>query len=115
MSRFSTYDPAHDMTTKLTLSVDESVATLAKRVAKARNTSVSAMFSRFVAGLDAAMDKAKDKATDKATNAPPIAPLTLAATGLARCLSAPDSRLATGARNDEALLEDALWDRYGPH
>jgi hypothetical protein len=34
--------------TKLTLSVEESVVKKAKRVAAANNTSVSAMFSRFV-------------------------------------------------------------------
>ncbi len=97
------------MNTKLTLSVDESVAELAKRVAKARNTSVSAMLSRFVAGLDA---------MDKRTGDLPIAPLTLAATGLARRPSDRPSSLgsgsATDARTDKDLLEDALWDRYGP-
>jgi len=97
------------MTTKLTLSVDESVAELAKRVAKARNTSVSAMLSRFVAGLDA---------MDKAAGYPSIAPLTLAATGLARRPSDQGTLLGPGtaaeARTDEALLEEALWHRYGP-
>jgi len=97
------------MTTKLTLSVDESIAELAKRAAKARNTSVSAMLSRFVAGLDA---------MDKPRGYPPIAPLTLAATGLARRPSDRDPSLgpstATDARTDEKLLEDALWQRYGP-
>jgi hypothetical protein len=101
--------PARDMNTKLTLSVDESIAELAKRTAKARNTSVSAMLSRFVAGLDA---------MDKPTGYPPIAPLTLAATGLARRPSDRDPSFgpgtATDARNDVALLEDALWERYGP-
>jgi hypothetical protein len=97
------------MTTKLTLSIDESVAELAKRVAKARNSSVSAMLSRFVAGLDA---------MDKPRGDPPIAPLTLAATGLARrpCDrdTLPEPGTATEAQTDEALLEDALWARYGP-
>jgi hypothetical protein len=101
--------PASDMNTKLTLSVDASIAELAKRAAKARNTSVSAMLSRFVVGLDA---------MDKPMGYPPIAPLTLAATGLARRPADQDSSLAPGtatdARTDEALLEDALWERYGP-
>jgi hypothetical protein len=44
---------ACEMTTKLTLSVDESIADLAKRAAKSRNTSVSALLSRFVTGLEA--------------------------------------------------------------
>ncbi len=97
------------MVTKLTLSVDPEIAELAKREAKARNTSVSAMLSRFVAGLDA---------MDERTGAPPIGPLTLAASGLARCPSNRDPALgsesATDARTDKQLLEDALWERYGP-
>ena len=96
------------MNTKLTLSVNESITELAKRAAKARNTSVSAMLSRFVAGLDA-MDKPKGY--------PPIGPLTLAATGLARRPTDRDPSLgpgtATDARTDEELLEDALRQRHG--
>lgn len=96
------------MTTKLTLSLDESIAELAKRVAKSRNTSVSAMLSRFVTGLDM---------IDRPAGSAPIAPLTLAATGLARRPSdgvpslEPDT--ATDGRTDERLLEDALWERFG--
>lgn len=100
------------MPTKLTLSVDESIAELAKRVAKARNTSVSAMLSRFMTGLEA---------MDQSVRNPPIGPLTLAATGLA---CGPSDQISLGLRTktdaqgdpraDEALLEDALWERYGP-
>jgi len=97
------------MITKLTLSVDESIAELAKRAAKVRSTSVSAMLSRFVAGLEA-MDKSADSL--------PIAPLTLAATGLARRSSDRNTglgpRATTDAGSDENLLEDARWERYGP-
>jgi hypothetical protein len=100
---------ACEMTTKLTLSVDQSIADLAKRAAKSRNTSVSALLSRFVTGLEA---------MDKPVRHPPIGPLTLAATGLARCPSDQDASLrastAADARADDALLEDALWERYGP-
>jgi hypothetical protein len=96
------------MTTKLTLSLDESIAELAKRVAKSRNTSVSAMLSRFVTGLDK---------IDRPASSVPIAPLTLAATGLARRPSdgvpSLGPEIATDARTDEKLLEDALWERYG--
>jgi len=97
------------MTTKLTLSIDESVAELAKRVAKSRNTSVSAMLSQFVLGLDA---------IDRPAGSVTIAPLTLAASGLARppCngRASPESDTAIDHRTDEKLLEDALWERYGP-
>jgi len=97
------------MASKLTLSVDESTAEIAKRAAKARNTSVSAMLSRFVAGLDG---------MDRPRGSLPIAPLTLAATGLVRLPAdeATSTRptLAKGAETDDSLLEDALWDRYGP-
>jgi hypothetical protein len=100
------------MATKLTLSVDESIAALAKRAAKARNTSVSAMLSRFVTGLEA---------MDPSVRNPPIGSLTLAATGLA-CGPADQVSLGLGATSDargapladETLLEDALWERYGP-
>jgi hypothetical protein len=101
------------MVTKLTLSVDPSIAELAKRAAKARNTSVSAMLSRFVVGLDAMDERTPDL---------PIGHLTLAASGLARRTSSRDPALGPepatdartdDARTDEALLEDALWERYG--
>jgi len=105
----NTYVLAREMTTKLTLSVDESIAELAKRAAKSRNTSVSAMLSRFVTGLEA---------MDKPEAHPPIGPLTLAATGLARRPSdqdaSPEPSAVTDAQADQALLEDALWERYGP-
>jgi hypothetical protein len=41
------------MSTKLTLSMDESVIERAKQAARARNTSVSAMLAGLVPGLDA--------------------------------------------------------------
>jgi len=40
------------MTTKLTLSVDSSVIAKARRISKHRRTSVSVMFSNFIASLD---------------------------------------------------------------
>jgi hypothetical protein len=94
------------MTTKLTLSVDESIAQRAKTVAKARNTSVSAMLSQFVAGLDA---------LERRSDSFPIAPITLAATGLARGCTDPGKILDLGSDTgvDEKLLEEALWERYG--
>lgn len=40
------------MTTKLTLSIDSSVIAKARRISRHRRTSVSAMFSNFIASLD---------------------------------------------------------------
>ena len=40
------------MTTKLTLSIDSSIIAKARRISKHRRTSVSAMFSHFIAALD---------------------------------------------------------------
>lgn len=83
------------MSTKLTLSMDESVIERAKQAARARNTSVSAMLAGLIRGLDA---------VDHARRADFIGPLTRAATGLVELSP-------RGA--DADLLGDALWDRYG--
>ena len=40
------------MTTKLTLSIDPSVIAKARRISKHRRTSVSAMFSNYIASLE---------------------------------------------------------------
>ena len=40
------------MTTKLTLSIDSSIIAKARRISKHRRTSVSAMFSNFIATLE---------------------------------------------------------------
>ena len=40
------------MTTKLTLSMDSSIIAKARRISKHRRTSISAMFSHFIATLD---------------------------------------------------------------
>ena len=40
------------MTTKLTLSIDSSIIAKARRISKHRRTSVSAMFSNFIASLE---------------------------------------------------------------
>ena len=40
------------MTTKLTLSIDSAIIAKARRISKHRRTSVSAMFSHFIAALD---------------------------------------------------------------
>ena len=83
------------MTAKLTLSMDEAVIERAKKAAKARNTSVSAMLARYVTGLDK---------LDNPRGGESIGPVTRAATGLVE--------LPAGV-SDSRLLEDALWERYG--
>ncbi|WP_462330912.1 DUF6364 family protein [Thiohalocapsa halophila] len=83
------------MSTKLTLSMDESIIERAKQAARARNTSVSAMLAGLVRGLDA---------LDHSRGSDFIGPVTRAATGLVE--------LGPGS-SDAELLGEALWERYG--
>lgn len=79
--------------TKLTLSADAQVVKTAKRIAKARHTSVSAMFSRFLRSL----------AMSHTTETNPIGPITREASGMIK--------LSKG-RSDRQLVEDALTAKY---
>lgn len=79
---------------KLTLSADSDVIEKAKRIAEARGTSVSAMFSQFVQAM----------ATEGDADQPALGPMTRRAIGLARL---------PADRNDRQLIEDALAERYG--
>ena len=81
------------ITTKLTLSANKRIIADAKRLAASQQTSVSALFSRFVAGL---------KQLEQ-TGAPVPAPLTQRASGLIQ--------LPTGT-DDKTLIADALGDKY---
>jgi hypothetical protein len=81
------------ITTKLTLSADRQIVSDAKRLAEARHTSVSALFSRFVAGLKQ-VDRAKPEK---------LGPVTYRASGLVR-LSKKIS--------DQDLVADALNEKY---
>jgi hypothetical protein len=78
---------------KLTLSVDEDVIREAKRIAAEQNTSVSAMFSRFVQAM-----------AHDAASGTKLGPLTRRLTGVAR--------LPEGASAQD-VLNDALLDREG--
>ena len=80
-------------TVKLTLSADETLVDDAKKLARERHTSVSAMFSRFVAAAKQERDG----------GSPPLGPLTQRAIGLVRL---PDDR------PDHELLAEALGDKY---
>jgi hypothetical protein len=81
-------------TVKLTLSADESIVREAKRQAKECNTSVSAMFSRFIESLSRSRSQNQD----------PIGPITRRATGLAKM---PKGKTYRG------VLEEALMEKYG--
>ena len=81
-------------TTKLTLSADARIVRQAKRLAKERHTSVSALFARYVENLSRAHDE------DLRT----VGPLTRRASGLVR--------LPVGV-SDGQLLEDALAAKHG--
>jgi hypothetical protein len=77
--------------TKLTLSVEQDIVEQAKRLAEQSNTSVSAMFSRFVQGM-AHQSRRKAK----------IGPLTKKATGI----------VSLGKDDYKDMLTDALMDKY---
>ena len=81
-------------TVKLTLSAEKPLVEEAKRLARARHTSVSAMFARFLGVLTADRDESER----------PLAPITRRASGMVRL---PQSR------SDRELLEDGLNDRFG--
>jgi hypothetical protein len=78
---------------KLTLSADDDIIRSAKRIAADHNTSVSALFTRFVQTM------VRREWVDK-----PIGPIARKASGL---VSLPDDR------TDDDLLSDALADRHG--
>ena len=79
--------------TKLTLSADAKVVEKAKRLAAEQQTSVSAMFGRFVRSV-----------TTETPGDKPLGPLTRKATGL---ITLPR------AKTDRQLLEDALLEKHG--
>ena len=78
---------------KLTLTADPEIILTAKRLAAARNTSVSALFSRVIESLQTEQEALSD-----------VGPLTRKATGL---VSLP------AARTDRDLLAEALIEKHG--
>ena len=79
---------------KLTLSAEKPLIEDAKRMAGERNTSVSAMFSRFLRAMKVV-----------SSDAPPaLGPITRRASGMVRL---PDGR------SDRKLMEEALSERHG--
>jgi len=78
---------------KLTLSADESIVRKAKKLAEEEDTSVSAMFDRFLRLLLARRAKA-----------PTIGPIAMKATGVIT--------LPSGKQGGE-ILEEALAEKYG--
>ncbi len=79
---------------KLTLSADKDVIEKAKKIARDRGTSVSAMFSQFVESVSGGTDSGTRK----------LGPMTRSAIGLARL---------PADKTDRELIEDALAERYG--
>lgn len=85
---------------KLTLSAEERVIRRAKQAAAARGISVSAMFSQYVESLTV---PANDSMTDETPLRDRLPPLTRRATGLVKL---------PADRDDRALIDEALADRY---
>lgn len=79
---------------KLTLTADASVITMAKRLAAERNTSVSALFSRLIVSMQAEQNADNND----------LGQLTRRASGL---VTLPKGR------SDRDLLADALADKHG--
>lgn len=79
---------------KLTLSAEQDVIDQAKRIAEARGSSVSAMFSGFVASVSSGGDSSPAK----------LGPVTRRALGLVK--------LPAGV-SDRRLIEEARGARYG--
>lgn len=83
---------------KLTLSAEQRIIQKAKRIARARRISVSALFARYV-------DEQIEPEPSHAQDVPAwMGPLTRQASGLARL---PEGK------SDTQLLEDALMKKYG--
>jgi len=83
-------------TTKLTLSMDRGTIETAKRIARNRRTSVSAMFREIV--HDLARDEDDDFDIEK------LHPHTRELLGMAK---------TPIEKTDRELLEEALWEKYG--
>ncbi|MGA3065988.1 MAG: DUF6364 family protein [Tepidisphaeraceae bacterium] len=78
---------------KLTLTAEPEVIDMAKKLAEARGTSVSAMFSQLIRAMGARRSRRDD----------PLGPVTRRLTGIAR---------APRGKSDRRLLEDALLQKY---
>ncbi|MBI5092678.1 MAG: hypothetical protein HZB26_09585 [Candidatus Hydrogenedentes bacterium] len=81
-------------TTKLTLSANPRLIQEAKRLAKQGNTSVSALFARYIESLSRGRDE------DMAN----LSPITRKALGMVRLPK---------VRSYKRILEDSLLDKYG--
>ena len=78
---------------KLTLSADKKVVEEAKKIAREKNTSISAIFSNYIMTL-----------SDLRQYDDEITPIARKASGI---VSIPKEK------SDKKLLEDALWNKYG--
>jgi hypothetical protein len=80
---------------KLTLTAEPEVIDMAKKLAEARGTSVSAMFRQIIRAMG-------DR---RSRRSGPVGPITRRLTGIAG---------APRGKTDRRLLEDALLQRYAP-
>jgi Family of unknown function (DUF6364) len=78
---------------KLTLTAEPEVIDMAKKLAIARGTSVSAMFSQLIRAMAGRNPRTSDK----------IGPITRRLTGIAK---------TPRGKNNRRLVEDAILDRY---
>ena len=77
---------------KLTLSAEKEVVQEARKIAQEKNTSISALFARYIKGI-----------SDFRSSEGNLGPVTNKASGL---ISLPKGK------SDKALLEEALLDKY---
>ncbi len=88
---------------KLTLSAEEELVALAKRVAKSRRMSVSALFARVIRALD------RETTADRSD----LGPITRQASGLVPQRSQrSDRELSDRELSDRELIEEALEEKY---
>lgn len=78
---------------KLTLSADKKIIEQARRIAREKNSSISAMFSQYIQAIADLEEYTQD-----------LGPLTKKASGI---INLPEDK------SHKELLEEALWEKHG--
>ena len=78
---------------KLTLSADKEIIEQARKIAREKNSSISAMFSQYIQAIADLEEYAQD-----------LGPLTKKASGI---INLPEDK------TDKELLDEALWEKHG--